>query len=79
MAKSEYRGTKNLNIRVAINRLYELLDKSLLGGNDEEFYKEAKEVIEKELMSQTKGSDNWNKVKDKLTAKQLLHVLEGEE
>lgn len=77
MVKEEkYSGTKGLTVDIAIKRLYELLDKSPLGNKDKEFYDEAKGFIDKELKEVIKQSDYWNIIKDKLTARQLLTILE---
>lgn len=74
----KYAGTKGLTTRIAINRLYELLEKAPLGGKEEEYFEEAKKVIENNLEGEIRDSNHWRKVKEKLTAKQLLFVLEGD-
>ena len=76
--KQVYRGTSGLNIQTAINRVYELLDKQALGGKDEEFYKEARQVIEQELKVLIKDSKAFNIVRTKLTPKQWEMIYDSE-
>ena len=77
MTKSEiYKGTIGITPKIAINRLFELMDKQPLGGKDKDFYTESREVIENNINKIIKASENWGKVKNNLTAKQLLKVLE---
>ena len=75
--KTVYKGTKGMNERMALNRIFELMDKQTLGSQDKEYYTESKDVLN-DFDKTLSNSFNWEKVKDKLTAKQLLHILEGE-
>jgi len=78
MQNNKYSGTLGLTFDLAINRIFELMDKQPLGKTDEEFYNEAKSLIENEIKSLIKGREKWDKVKGSLTAKQLLKILEEE-
>jgi len=71
MSKEQYAGTQGLNASLAFNRLCELMDKQPLGEKDVAFYNEAKSILGNELDK----IQWWNSVEEKLTAKQMLHVL----
>ena len=75
MKDSIYSGTNNLNIKVAVNRLIELLDKAPLGDKDEKYYIESKNYLNKNLDDLIKSDIYWSKSKDSLSAKQLLKLL----
>lgn len=75
MKESIYGGTNNLNIKVAVNRLIELLDKAPLGDKDEKYYIESKNYLNKNLDDLIKSDIYWSKSKDSLSAKQLLKLL----
>lgn len=77
MGENKYTGTKGLTMRTALNRIYELETRAALGGQEKEYFNEAKKVIEDNIEKVIKESIYWNKVEDKLTAKQLLHVLKS--
>jgi len=73
----QYIGTEGLTVGLALNRIYEIMDKQPLGKQDLEFYEESKAKLE-EINKLEINSTKWEKIKNKLTAKQLLYLLEGE-
>ena len=77
MPKDEkYAGTKGLDVNIAFNRVFELMDKQPLSPKDEEFYKEAKDYIKNNIEALRNKAGRWDKCKESLTAKQLLKVIE---
>ena len=78
MTENKYAGTTGLTPTLGLKRLYEILDKQPLGSKDEEFYNEARHVIEQDMKKIIRDAKNWNKAKHLLSAKQLLKVFDEE-
>lgn len=79
MVEEKYSGTKGLTLSVALNRVYELANKELLGTKDKEFLEEAKAFIDSEIKSINKDSKSFNIVRAKLTPKQWEMIYDGGE
>jgi len=75
----KYTGTKGLNCHIAINRIKELFQKYKLNSKDEEFLEESINFLELNFPLIDINSQNWVFIKDKLTAKQLLYLLEKQQ
>jgi len=76
MSKDKYMGTEGLTVDIAIKRLFELMEKQPLGGNDEKYYLESKKLIQKEFKEILKGSNRWNKVKPLITKAQYEKLID---
>lgn len=69
-------NTEGMTLEQGFSFLRNIHNDKPLGTNDELIYNNTLIKMEELISGNKKKSDNWDKVKEKLTAKQLLFVLE---
>ena len=70
-------NTQGSNVKQCIDMIEAVMEKTALGTEDETTYKEFMHKLKQLTHEHEQKVAWWEKVEEKLTAKQLLYVLKG--